>query len=135
MLIEQSRGGIPKESIALGTAAGQKYVESASSFWSLGSCFSKLAYSTDNFAVANADKQNVRSGNIENFDKTSAVAKTFVIVKGAPVSGLAVFSSFLFFSPARESNYIYKLPINRPGRPHININMRPLGRLIGSLCI
>ena len=32
MLIEQSRGGIPKESIALGTAAGQKYVESASSF-------------------------------------------------------------------------------------------------------
>ena len=65
MLIEQSRGGILMESIALDTAAGQKYVESASSFGRLGSCFSKLAYSTANFAVAKANKQSVLSGNIK----------------------------------------------------------------------
>ena len=53
------------ESIALDTAACQKCVESASSFGSMTTCFSKLAYSTANFAVANADKQNVRSGNIK----------------------------------------------------------------------
>ena len=50
------------ESIALDTAACQKCVESASSFGSMATCFSKLAYSTANFAVANADKQNVLSG-------------------------------------------------------------------------
>ena len=53
------------ESIALDAAACQKCVESASSFGSMATCFSKLAYSTANFAVANADKQNLLSGNIK----------------------------------------------------------------------
>ena len=38
------------------------------------------------------------------------------------VSLISFISSSLFFSPARDSNYIYKLPINRPGRPNINNN-------------
>ena len=65
MLVEQSRGGILMESIALDTAACQKCLESASSFGSMTTCFSKLAYSTANFAVANADKQNLFSGDIK----------------------------------------------------------------------
>ena len=43
------------ESIALDTAACQKCLESASSFGSMTTCFSKLAHSTANFAVANAE--------------------------------------------------------------------------------
>ena len=53
------------ESIALDTAACQKCLESASSFGSMTTCFSKLAYSTANFAIANAEKQNLLSGNIK----------------------------------------------------------------------
>ena len=104
MLIEQRRGGILMESIALDTAACQTCVDRASSFWRLGSCFSKLGNSTANFAVANADKQNVLSANIKSSRKQQHL------------SDLCNLTEFLEGGcPRSPQRYcIYKLPINRP---------------------
>ena len=63
--LNKADGGMLMERIALDTAACQRIVKCASSFWSMAKCFSKFAYSTANFAVANADKQNAFSGNIK----------------------------------------------------------------------
>ena len=46
------------------------------------------------------------------------------------VSLISFISSSLFFSPARDSNYIYKLPIIRPWRPYIIPDRDPYTTLV-----